>query len=214
MKNIEMSQVGEKLSKNWEKVLFAVSLVALIVIIALVLSALMRSKAENLAMSTDAPKPRTVLAPQAFAFLNDNPALNKDEKPFNYQRTFAVKQPKKPEPKKPDKPPPPPTPPPVTTPPPATVATPPPARVMKMRYRDFKVIEYKGTTKSASGEMLALISVFDSKTKETQELTVAPGDMIDDLTVGVVTSDMIVITDKKNQEQTITFQSSEKVVQE
>lgn len=218
MKNIDVGQVAEKLQKNWEKTLFWLSLLVLVLALAFLLANLFSTKEENLSLSTTAPKPRTLLNENALAFLDDPPSLAKDENPFFFQKTFAVKQPKKqPAENKNAKPPaenkkvePPPAPPP----PPPPTPTPPPAKVLKMRYLEFKTIEYKGSTKSASGETLALISVFDSRTKETKDLTVAQGDMIDDLAVGVVTSDMIVILDKKNQEQSIMLQTSEKVVEE
>ncbi len=214
MNNITTDQLKEKLGKDWEKVLFWISLLMLLFVIALFVLSFLKAKEGALAKSTDAPRPRSLLNSQAFAFLGDIPLLDKNEKPFSYQKILQQKQPKKVEPKKVEKPPV--VTPPVPTPPTPTPAATPvkPTKVLKMRYQDFKLIEYRGVTRSASGELLALISVFDSKTKETQELTVAPGDMIDNLTVGVVTSDMIMIIDKKNQEQSIMFQSSEKVVQE
>ncbi|HCE46018.1 MAG TPA: hypothetical protein DET40_20935 [Lentisphaeria bacterium] len=215
LNNIDVGQIKEKLQKDWEKTFFWLSLLMLLMALAFLLFNLFGTREEKFSLSTSAPKPHTLLNENALVFLDDPPVLAKGGNPFYFQKLFATKQPKKPPENKNVKPPPekkvavvPPPPPP----PPA--APPPPVKVMTMRYRDFKTIEYRGSTKSASGETLALISVFDSKTKETKDLTIAQGDTIDDLAVAVVTSDMIVILDKKNQEQSIMLQTSEKVVEE
>ncbi|GEM_PF-4062277 len=208
---MDSRQLNEKLKKDWEKVLFAISLLMIVLSVIFLALSLMQSKSDNLPMSTNAPKPRNIFNPKALSFLDPVPALNKDEKPFYFQKTFVVKPPKKP------------TPPPVKAPKPEPkpvetkpVQKPPekPAAVIKMRYAEYKNIEFKGMTKSASGEPLALISVFDSKTSETKEYTVGAGDKIDGLTVEMVTSDMLYIINKKNETQGIGFQSSEKVTQD
>ena len=161
-------------------------------------------------LSTGAPKPKPLLNPGAYAFLKDPPSLDKNERPFYFQKLLVTKQPKKPkEPKKePEKPP--------AQPPPEPPKPPAPdkAKVLRMHYVDYKNIEYMGCLKAPGGTLEAMISVYDSRTKQTQELTVKQGDMLDELTVGVITSDMMMILDKKNEEQSILIYTSEKVVLE
>ncbi|OGV43167.1 MAG: hypothetical protein A2X48_16305 [Lentisphaerae bacterium GWF2_49_21] len=206
---MDAKKLNESVQKDWEKTIFCISIILLLSAVFFFVFDLMSSKDADLSMSTNAPKPRSLLNEKALAFLDPVPPLGKDEKPFYFQKTFAVKQPKKVTP-------PPPKPPKVEPKPPETKPPPPPppkkTTVLTMRYAEFKNIEFKGVTKSASGELLALISVFDSKTKETKDFTVAPGDKLDGLSVDMITSDMLMITNKKNETQAITLQSSEKVM--
>jgi outer membrane biosynthesis protein TonB len=220
-----MKRYIKQIAAEWEKLLFWITFVLLLAVLALWLAGFGQRVGETLS-KREAPPGRSLLGQGAYAFLNE-PApveLSGDKNPFGLtlegvtpKRRFKPWQrqeeaPKE-KPKEPEKPRPFQTVTKVEPKPPADKPQPPPEKP-KPKPQVVRLVEYRGTMTTTSGEKVALVQTQDPVAKQESLAFVRKGGEIGGLKVVDFTETAVEVMDPSGKKQKILFGEQKRLVLE